>query len=68
MLDRAVRDHQIEQVRLTRHENGQGAPAEVLTNQIVQEQTLELDAVAGATVSSRCILKAVQNALEQGAI
>jgi uncharacterized protein with FMN-binding domain len=41
-----------------------GKPAETLARLVVERQTLELDAVSGATASSKAILKAGENALE----
>lgn len=61
-----VKDGRIVSVELTRHLHGpnHGVPAEVLTNRIVEAQSVELDSVTGATGSSKAILKAVENALE----
>ena len=61
-----VRDHQLESIELLEHENGRGAPAEALLDQMVQEQTTAVDAVSGATCSSKVIRKAVENALAAG--
>ncbi|HCG64118.1 MAG: hypothetical protein A2Y31_06020 [Spirochaetes bacterium GWC2_52_13] len=61
-----VADHRIVSVELNEHRNGQGKPAESLLPHIVATQSLELDAVAGATYSSKVILKAVEQALLQG--
>ncbi|MGA2977039.1 MAG: FMN-binding protein [Spirochaetia bacterium] len=41
-----------------------GKPAEQLAPLVVEKQTLLLDAVSGATFSSKVILKAGENALE----
>ncbi len=60
----AVEDHMITDVELVKHQNGQGADAEILTEQIVEKQSLQLDAISGATYSSKVILKAVENALD----
>jgi uncharacterized protein with FMN-binding domain len=62
-----VKDHQIKEVELVRHDNGKGAAAEVITDRIVEAQSLEVDIVSGATASSKVILKAVENALTGGA-
>lgn len=58
-----VLDHAITNVEITKHDNGQGAPAEALADTVVQEQKLTVDVVTGATTSSKTILKAVENAL-----
>jgi len=60
-----VQDHKITSVELIQHQTGQGKGAEDLPARIVEQQTLQLDSVSGATYSSRVILKAVQNALEK---
>ena len=46
------------------HDNGLGSSAESIVNDIIEKQSLDIDAIAGATVSSKCILKAVENAIE----
>lgn len=58
-----VESNMIIDIEIIRHENGKGAPAEILTEEVVKEQSLELDAVSGATYSSIVILKAIENAL-----
>ena len=61
-----VRDHRMESIELLEHENGRGTPAEAILGQMVQEQTTAVDAVSGATCSSKVIRKAVENALVEG--
>lgn len=61
-----IQNHQIAAVTILRHDNGLGGTAERLANEIVLQQSLELDSVSGATVSSKCILKAVETALIGG--
>lgn len=61
-----VRSHQIMDITLLQHENGLGSAAENIVKDVVSMQTLEVDAIAGATVSSKCILKAIEDALENG--
>ncbi|HOO44088.1 MAG TPA: FMN-binding protein, partial [Bacillota bacterium] len=58
-----VEDHEITTINIIRHMNGQGEPAEVIVDDIIESQTLQVDAIAGATYSSKVILLAVQNAL-----
>ncbi len=58
-----VKDHRIAAIDLLKHNNGQGAPAEVIPGRVVEVQTLQIDSVSGATYSSRVILKAIENAL-----
>ena len=61
-----VRDHRMESIELLEHENGRGTPAEAILSQMVQKQTTAVDAVSGATCSSKVIRKAVENALAEG--
>jgi uncharacterized protein with FMN-binding domain len=58
-----VQNGKIVTVELLEHINGRGKSAEILTDRIVQEQSLNLDMVTGATHSSKAILKSVENAL-----
>jgi len=62
-VDVTVVDHRISKIDLLEHTNGQGKPAEALLAKVVEEQKIDLDAVAGATYSSKVILKAIENAL-----
>jgi len=59
-----VTDHQISDITVARHDNGLGRAAEGIVGDIIQEQSLDIDGISGATVSSKCILKAVENAIE----
>lgn len=59
-----VRNHQIKNVTILQHDNGLGSTAESIVDDVVKQQSLDIDAISGATVSSKCILKAVENALE----
>lgn len=60
----SVSNHQITNITIMQHDNGLGSTAESIVNDVVEEQSLDIDAVSGATVSSKCILKAVDNAIE----
>ena len=61
-----VRDHRMESIELLEHANGRGTPAEVILDQMLQNQTTAVDAVSGATCSSKVIRKAVENAITAG--
>lgn len=61
-----VESHAIVEVRLLEHDNGLGSAAEVITDMIVQRQSVEVDTISGATISSKTILKAVENSLSEG--
>lgn len=51
-------------VAILQHDNGLESTAESIIHDAVKEQSLSIDAVSGAAVSSKCILKAVENAIE----
>lgn len=59
----AVADHQITNINLLKHHNEKGGPAEALIPKIVDTQSLDVDAIAGASNSSKVIKKAIENAL-----
>jgi len=59
----AVRDGRIESIDLVEHRNERGAAGEGVIPRILEAQTTDVDAVSGATNSSRVIQKAVENAL-----
>ncbi|MCF7929111.1 MAG: FMN-binding protein [Spirochaetales bacterium] len=61
-----VRSGRIESVELTEHDNWRGEAAEVLVDTIAAEQSLDVDTISGATISSKVILKAAEKALEKG--
>jgi uncharacterized protein with FMN-binding domain len=49
-----------------RHECGLGKPAEAIVDRVLAAQSLDVDAVSGATTSSKVLLKATEMALKQG--
>jgi len=59
-----VASHRIESIRILKHECGKGKPAERIVDSVVAAQSLQVDSVSGATYSSKCILKAIEVALE----
>lgn len=58
-----VQDGKITDIQLTEHKNERGAPAEAVLPKIISEQRVNVDAITGATNSSKAIEKAVENAL-----
>lgn len=58
-----VTDHKLAKVDLVRHACGLGRPAEAITEKMVEQNTFDVDAVSGATVSSEVIKNAVNKAL-----
>ncbi len=61
-----VKDHKITAIQLVKHRTGQGQGAEALPGKVVAAQSLQVDTVTGATLSSKVILKAIENALKSG--
>lgn len=60
-----VEDHKIKNIELLEHKNDRGEAAEKIVSQMVSQQKIKVDAVSGATNSSKVIQKAVENALEE---
>lgn len=58
-----VQNGVITDIDILEHKNGQGKPAEVVVDKIMEEQKIDVDTVSGATNSSVVIKKAVENAL-----
>lgn len=58
-----VQDHRISAIVLNKHVNGQGQLAEEILVKVVEENSIEVDVVSGATYSSKVILSAISNAL-----
>ena len=58
-----IANHDITDITIKKHFNGQGALAETIIEDIIIEDSIAIDTVAGATVSSKCILLAVKDAL-----
>lgn len=52
-------------IELLDHKYGRGKPAEEITEKVISEQRLDVDTISGATISSKVILKAIDNALSQ---
>lgn len=52
-------------IELLDHKYGRGKPAEAITEKVMSEQSLDVDTISGATISSKIILKAIDNALSQ---
>lgn len=60
-----VKDGVLKSLVLDEHVNGRGEVAEPIVERILQEQTMEVDMVTGATASSKAILKALEDALNE---
>lgn len=59
-----VQNGEITNINILEHRHERGKTAEVITDSIVDEQKIDVDAISGATDSSTVIKKAVENALK----
>ena len=59
-----VQNGEITNINILEHRHERGKTAEVITDRIVDEQKIDVDAISGATNSSTVIKKAVENALK----
>jgi len=57
-----IRNHRITEIKLD-HRHGQGEAAEVITDHVIEAQSLQVDMISGVTSSSKVILKAIEKAL-----
>ena len=65
ILDVTVRNERLSDIKIIEHMGSSiGKKAEKITGRIIAQQSLNVDVVSGATISSKAILKAVENALE----
>jgi uncharacterized protein with FMN-binding domain len=63
-LDVSVQNQKITKIDMVKHRcSPVGKKAENIIDRIIETQSLDLDAVSGATASSKAILKAVESAL-----
>lgn len=58
-----VIDHKIDTIVIQEHKTGMGRKAEQIVDRVIEEQSLQVDTVSGATGSSKIILKAIENAI-----
>ena len=61
-----VKGHRIAGVEVLDHKKSYMDEAERIAGRVVAEQTLAVDTVSGATLTSDTVKKAVENALLQG--
>lgn len=64
----SVKSGTITDIKLLEHKHGPGKEhgAEKIIDRVLEKQSLSVDAVAGATTSSKIILKAIESALKKG--
>ncbi|MBY2478876.1 FMN-binding protein [Clostridioides difficile] len=61
-----VNNGKIENIKILEHDTLLGKPAEKIIKSVVEQQSLEVDAITSATYSSDTIRKAIENALRKG--
>lgn len=59
-----IQNHEITGIEVIEHKASYMAQAEQIAGSVCSEQSLEVDAVTGATLTSDTVLKAIENALE----
>jgi uncharacterized protein with FMN-binding domain len=60
-----VQNNAIAGVRILEHRTGMGKAAGRIVDSVTSSQSIEVDTVSGATLSSQTILKAIENALSE---
>ena len=61
-----VQNGEVTNINLLEHRHERGKAAEAITDKIVEEQRIDVDAISGATNSGTVIKKAVEIALKNG--
>jgi uncharacterized protein with FMN-binding domain len=61
-----VKGGMIEAIRLIDHSHGPKKGADAIVEKVVASQSLKVDSISGATLSSKVVLKAIENALDKG--
>jgi uncharacterized protein with FMN-binding domain len=61
-----VNDNIIKEIVIEKHQCGLGKKAEKIIDDVIKQQTLAVDIISGATLSSQVILKAIESGLNQG--
>jgi len=61
-----VVDNIIKEIVIEKHQCGLGKKAEKIVDEVLKKQTLAVDIIGGATLSSQVILKAIESGLNQG--
>ena len=62
-LEVSVKNHKIISISIIKHDNGKGKPAEAIIDDIVKDNSTDVELIAGATMSSLVIRAAVIDAV-----
>ena len=65
-LELSVKNHKIISISIIKHDNGKGKPAEAIIDDIVKDNSTDVELIAGATMSSLVIRAAVIDAVTKG--
>lgn len=63
-----IKDNIIQDIEIVKHQCGTGKKAEAVVDRVVQNQSLKVDAISGATYSSKVILKAIEKAVRKSTL
>ena len=61
-----VKSKKVTRIDLIEHQNGLGSDAEIIIQDMIEQNTYDVDAISGATASSEVIKSAVSHALKKG--
>lgn len=61
-----VSGHEIKGIEILEHKESYFSQAEMIADDVLAGQSLEVDAISGATLTSDTVLKAIEDALLQG--
>lgn len=61
-----VKDRSVISIKIIEHKNGMGKKAESILDNVVEQQTLLVDVISGATLSSNVLIKATEKAIVKG--
>lgn len=65
-LEVSVKNHKIISISIIKHDNGKGKPAEAIIDDIVKDNSTDVELIAGATMSSLVIRATVIDAVTNG--
>ena len=65
-LEVSVKNHKIISISIIKHDNGKGKPAEAIIDDIVKDNSTDVELIAGVTMSSLVIRAAVIDAVTNG--
>ncbi|MFZ5354393.1 MAG: FMN-binding protein [Bacillota bacterium] len=60
-----VKGHKITAIEILQHANDGGEAAEAIVDRVLEAQSIEVEAISGATSSCEAILKAIENSLNK---